>query len=298
MGAQRIYPTAKRAHVRQRDGLWDAAYELGNAHGFRNSQVTLLAPTGTIGMVMDADTTGVEPEYDLVTYKTWPAGASRVGSVAASAEALAKLGRRRDCHSSAPSRRSKTDRAHRRALDVDDRDRAVLATAAGEWPLAPEAHVRMMAAVQPFLSGGISKTVNLPKTATVEDVSAVYRLAWEQGVKCVALYRDGCKRSQPLNGGVQAKTEPKPVPAQPQRRSLPMTAPRLARTSCPWAGTTYICTLGISTTGCRVSFSFGWPRWGPPNRASSTRYARRSASGFSTACRWTKVPRQVDRHPL
>ena len=191
---------------------------MGCVHGFRNSQVTLLAPTGTIGMVMDADTTGVEPEYDLVTYKTLAGGgiARRVsGSVR---EALAKLGRReRHYQSGAGHREHGPDRG---VLNIDEHDRAVLATATGEWPLEPEAHVRMMAAVQPFLSGGISKTVNLPKTATVEDVSAVYKLAWEQGVKCVALYRDGCKRSQPLNGGVQVKTEP---PNQP--RAAPAAKP-------------------------------------------------------------------------
>jgi ribonucleoside-diphosphate reductase alpha chain len=199
---------------------WLLASTGGNTHGFRNSQATLLAPTGTIGMVMDADTTGVEPEYDLVTYKTLASGgiARRVsGSVR---EALAKLGREESAVQRAVKAIEETGRIGE-ALDIDAKDRAVLATAAGEWPLAPEAHVRMMAAVQPFLSGGISKTVNLPKTATVEDVSAVYKLAWEQGVKCVALYRDGCKRSQPLNGGVKAKPEPKPASAQPQRRSLP-----------------------------------------------------------------------------
>ncbi|MEK9724126.1 MAG: vitamin B12-dependent ribonucleotide reductase [Rhodospirillaceae bacterium] len=206
-------------------GIWGLALQEGKKHGFRNSQVTLLAPTGTIGMVMDADTTGVEPEYDLVTYKTLASGgiARRVsGSVR---EALTKLG----CEETAIQRAVKAIEETGRiggALDVDDRDRAVLATAAGEWPLAPEAHVRMMAAVQPFLSGGISKTVNLPKTATVEDVSDVYVLAWKEGVKCVALYRDGCKRSQPLNGGTsQAQPTPAPVAptpaAQPQRRSLP-----------------------------------------------------------------------------
>ena len=199
---------------------WLLASTGGNTHGFRNSQATLLAPTGTIGMVMDADTTGVEPEYDLVTYKTLASGgvARRVsGSVR---EALAKLGRGESAVQRAVKAIEETGRIGE-VLDIDAKDRAVLATAAGEWPLAPEAHVRMMAAVQPFLSGGISKTVNLPKTATVEDVSAVYKLAWEQGVKCVALYRDGCKRSQPLNGGVQAKPEPTPASAQPQRRSLP-----------------------------------------------------------------------------
>lgn len=205
-------------------GIWREAYDMGCAHGFRNSQVTLLAPTGTIGIVMDADTTGVEPEYDLVTYKTLAGGgiARRVsGSVR---EALAKLGREETAITRAVQAIESTGRIGG-ALDIDENDRAVLATAAGEWPLEPAAHVRMMAAVQPFLSGGISKTVNMPSTATVEEVSEVYKLAWESGVKCVALYRDGCKRSQPLNGGAKpAQVEPAPAPtpvAQPQRRSLP-----------------------------------------------------------------------------
>lgn len=206
--------TAEATHI------WTLALSRGRAYGFRNSQVTLLAPTGTIGIVMDADTTGVEPEYDLVTYKTLASGgiARRVsGSVR---EALAKLGWTVDAAECAAQAIEATGRIGS-AVDVDDRDRAVLATAAGEWPLAPEAHVRMMAAVQPFLSGGISKTVNLPKTATVADVGAVYKLAWESGVKCVALYRDGCKRSQPLNGGAQEAPKPAAPAVQPQRRGLP-----------------------------------------------------------------------------
>jgi ribonucleoside-diphosphate reductase alpha chain len=211
------------AHMEEQDVLakndWHEAYDMGCVHGFRNSQVTLLAPTGTIGIVMDADTTGVEPEYDLVTYKTLAGGgiARRVsGSVR---EALAKLGREESAITKVVQAIESTGRIGG-VLNIDEHDRAVLATAAGEWPLEPAAHVRMMAAVQPFLSGGISKTVNMPSTATVEEVSEVYKLAWESGVKCVALYRDGCKRSQPLNGGAQpAPTAPAQTP--PQRRSLP-----------------------------------------------------------------------------
>ena len=204
-------------------GIWREAYDMGCVHGFRNSQVTLLAPTGTIGIVMDADTTGVEPEYDLVTYKTLAGGgiARRVsGSVR---EALARLGHGELTVARAVGAIETTGRIES-AVSLDEHDRAVLATAAGEWPLEPAAHVRMMAAVQPFLSGGISKTVNMPSTATVEEVSEVYKLAWESGVKCVALYRDGCKRSQPLNGGAQPTPAAVPAPAptpQPQRRSLP-----------------------------------------------------------------------------
>ena len=155
---------------------WSEAYDMGCVHGFRNSQVTLLAPTGTIGMVMDADTTGVEPEYDLVTYKTLAGGgiARRVsGSVR---EAPAKLGREeRHYQSGAGHREHGPDRG---VLNIDSMTAPCSRPrpASGPWnPL----RTCMMAAVQPFLSGGISKTVNLPKTATVEDVSAVYKLAWE-----------------------------------------------------------------------------------------------------------------------
>ena len=190
------------AHMEEQDVLtkndWREAYDMGCVHGFRNSQVTLLAPTGTIGIVMDADTTGVEPEYDLVTYKTLAGGgiARRVsGSVR---EALAKLGREESAITKAVQAIESTGRIGG-VLDIDAHDRAVLATAAGEWPLTPEAHVRMMAAVQPFLSGAISKTVNLPNDASVDDVAKVYEEGWRLGLKAVALYRDGCKASQPLS---------------------------------------------------------------------------------------------------
>jgi ribonucleoside-diphosphate reductase alpha chain len=176
---------------------WAEALQHGKAHGYRNSQATLLAPTGTIGIVMDCDTTGIEPEYDLITYKSLASGGVTRKVSGSVSHALRALGfdeemidrelaeLERDGICSLPTGRWTSSE--------------VLKTAAGQWPLSAEAHIRMCAAVQPFLSGGISKTVNLPNSATVEDVSAAYLLAWKLGVKCVALYRDGCKRSQPLN---------------------------------------------------------------------------------------------------
>ena len=184
---------------------WAEALQSGKAHGYRNSQATLLAPTGTIGIVMDCDTTGIEPEYDLVTYKSLASGGVTRKVSGSVAQALRALGREESAVARITAELEKEGRIVGSATDIDDKDRAVLATAAGQWPLSAAAHIRMCAAVQPFLSGGISKTVNLPNSATVEDVSAAYMLAWKLGVKCVALYRDGCKRSQPLNSSSAAQ---------------------------------------------------------------------------------------------
>jgi ribonucleoside-diphosphate reductase alpha chain len=182
---------------------------------WRNSQATVLAPTGTIGIVMDADTTGLEPEYDLVTYKTLAGGgmARRVsGSVPAALwalgwgeESVAKAVAELEQTGKFPVSRPSTSENTAAGL------RSCLATAAGQWPLSPSAHIRMMAAVQPFLSGGTSKTVNLPKSAQVGDVMDAYALAWKLGVKSVAVYRDGSKRSQPLNNGTSQAPSVKPM---------------------------------------------------------------------------------------
>lgn len=186
-------------------GYWSQAVQAGEQHGFRNSQTTLLAPTGTIGIVMDCDTTGIEPEYDLVTYKSLASGGVTRKVSGSVAQALRALGREESAVARITAELEKEGHIVGGATDIDEKDRAVLATAAGQWPLSAAAHIRMCAAVQPFLSGGISKTVNLPNSATVEDVSAAYMLAWKLGVKCVALYRDGCKRSQPLNSSSAAQ---------------------------------------------------------------------------------------------
>jgi ribonucleoside-diphosphate reductase alpha chain len=145
------------------------------------------------------------------------------GSVA---QALRALGREESAVARITAELEKEGRIVGSATDIDDKDSAVLATAAGQWPLSAAAHIRMCAAVQPFLSGGISKTVNLPNSATVEDVSAAYMLAWKLGVKCVALYRDGCKRSQPLNSSAAPAAQANTVPSVPSNPSTPADARR------------------------------------------------------------------------
>jgi ribonucleoside-diphosphate reductase alpha chain len=203
-------------------GCWSQAVQAGEQHGFRNSQTTLLAPTGTIGIVMDCDTTGIEPEYDLVTYKSLASGGVTRKVSGSVAQALRALGREESAVARITAELEKEGRIVGSATDIDDKDSAVLATAAGQWPLSAAAHIRMCAAVQPFLSGGISKTVNLPNSATVEDVSAAYMLAWKLGVKCVALYRDGCKRSQPLNSSAAPAAQANTVPSVPSNPNLYM----------------------------------------------------------------------------
>jgi ribonucleoside-diphosphate reductase alpha chain len=197
---------------------WEEAERCGQ---WRNSQVTLLAPTGTIGIVMDADTTGLEPEYDLVTYKTLASGGVTRKVSGSVRGALEKLGWQPELIQGTLRDLERDGEINPVVMAAWPQLRHVLSTAAGQWPLSPAAHIRTMAAVQPFLSGGISKTVNLPSSAQVGDVQDAYALAWKLGVKCVALYRDGCKRSQPLNSGTSAEPE-KANPTVPSgRRHLP-----------------------------------------------------------------------------
>lgn len=167
--------------------LWDRVetqYFSGKA--LRNSQMTVLAPTGTIGLLMGCDTTGVEPAFDLFTYKKLVGGGVIESYIEAVDTALKVLG----------------------IEDVEERP-DVFMTAAGRWPLSPESHVKMMAAIQPFISGAISKTVNMPNSATVEDIEKIHALAWTTGLKSIAVYRDGCKNAQPLSGSAStpAQTE-------------------------------------------------------------------------------------------
>lgn len=200
-------PTLREAAKR----AWKRAQQYGTARGYRNAQVTLLAPAGTIGLLMDCDTTGIEPDFALVKYKKL-AGGGTTRIVNHSVErALLRLGYA-----------AETIRAILRYVVgdvVQDPGHGTLEGAPGLRPehlpvfdcanagggtrvLSVDAHLGMLAAVQPFLSMGISKTINLPNDATVEDVQRTYERAYAMGIKSVALYRDGCKRSQPLSGAV------------------------------------------------------------------------------------------------
>jgi ribonucleoside-diphosphate reductase alpha chain len=207
---------------------WDDVIDLGEVHGYRNAQATVLAPTGTISFMMDCDTTGVEPDFSLVKSKKLVGGGEITIVNKTVPMALDKLGY-------APDEISEVE------AFIDERNTIVGAPyvksehypvfdcAIGERAIHYTGHVKMMGAVQPFISGAISKTVNLPETATVDEVAQLYVESWKLGVKAIAIYRDNCKVAQPLSGKADAsQTLPvsattisaPPVPLT-QRRRLP-----------------------------------------------------------------------------
>jgi ribonucleoside-diphosphate reductase alpha chain len=188
---------------------WDQAIELGQRYGFRNGQTTVLAPTGTIAFLMDCDTTGVEPDIAIVKYKrlvgggllkivnhTVPEALRRLGYTDAEVEAIVAHIDARDTIEGAP---------HLKAEHLPVFDCAFRSTN-GSRSIHYMGHIRMMAAVQPFLSGAISKTVNLPNDCTVQDIEDAYIQAWRLGLKAIAVYRDGCKRTQPLSTNLSQAT--------------------------------------------------------------------------------------------
>ncbi len=177
---------------------WGGALHLASSHGVRNAQVGLLEPTGTISFLMDCDTTGIEPAFSLVSFKKLVGGGNMVIPIRCVSRALESLGYDPESQSEiAAEIAAGTDLSSSDSLKPEHL--AVFATAMGSNAIAPSGHLEMMAAVQPFLSGAISKTVNLPEDATVEEVEDTYAKAWELGLKAVALYRDNCKVSQPLS---------------------------------------------------------------------------------------------------
>jgi ribonucleoside-diphosphate reductase alpha chain len=171
---------------------WDEARKLGNEHGFRNAQASVVAPTGTIGLVMDCDTTGIEPDFALVKFKSLAGGGSFKIVNQAVENGLKALGYKETEHQVVLDHIEKYGSL---PTNLPTEVRHVFACAND---LSAEAHLKMMAAAQPFISGAISKTVNMPHDATVEDCEDVYMVAWKLGLKAVALYRDGSKMSQPL----------------------------------------------------------------------------------------------------
>ena len=181
---------------------WDEALAHGQKHGYRNSQVTVLAPTGTIGFMMDCDTTGVEPDLALVKYKKLVGGGMIKIVNNTVPTALFKLGYDHDQANAIVSYIDATGTIEG-APHIKDEHLAVFdcsfKPAKGTRAIHYMGHLRMMAATQPFISGAISKTVNLPENATVEDIMEAYLQAWKLGIKAVAIYRDGCKKSQPLS---------------------------------------------------------------------------------------------------
>ena len=192
---------------------WDTALTHGEKFGFKNAQVTVLAPTGTIGFMMDCDTTGIEPDLALVKYKKLVGGGLIKIVNNTVPEALMRLGYTPEQMSEIVSHIDQNGKIEgapylkSEHLPVFD---CSLAPAGGGRSIAWTGHVKMMAAAQPFLSGAISKTINMPEESTVEDVMDAYIESWKLGLKAVAIYRDNSKRSQPLSAAGQKKDEKKP----------------------------------------------------------------------------------------
>ncbi|GII91726.1 vitamin B12-dependent ribonucleotide reductase [Sinosporangium siamense] len=215
---------------------WTECLKLGDKHGYRNAQASLLAPTGTIGLMMDCDTTGIEPDLALVKFKklvgggsmqivnqTIPRALNQLGYLQEQVEAIVEYIAENGHVVDAPSLKPE----HYEVFDC----------AMGARAIAPMGHVRMMAATQPFLSGAISKTVNLPEAATVDDIEQVYLEGWRLGLKALAVYRDNCKVGQPLSiakKDEEDKTQAEPAPAvqvievaRPTRRRMPNSRPSM-----------------------------------------------------------------------
>ena len=215
---------------------WAQVVELGAKNGFRNAQASLLAPTGTIGFMMDCDTTGIEPDFSLVKFKKLVGGGSMQIVNQTIPRALKRLGYRDEVAEAIVAYIAEHGHVVG-APGLKTEHYEVFDTAMGERSIKPMGHVRMMAAVQPYLSGAISKTVNLPETATVEDIADVYMQGWKLGLKALAVYRDNCKVGQPLSDGKKkeepkAEEAPKPevrVEYRPRRQRLPKT--RTSRTT-------------------------------------------------------------------
>ncbi len=201
--------------------VWEQAIEEGEAHGFRNAQVTVLAPTGTIAFMMDCDTTGVEPDIALIKYKKLVGGGvlkivnntvsralDRLGYSQEEKEEILRFIDRKETIEGAP---------YLKEADLPVFDCAYKPIH-GIRSIDYMGHIKMMGAVQPFISGAISKTINMPKETTVEQIMEAYIQSWHLGLKAVAIYRDGSKRTQPLG---QRQEEAHETKASPYRRRLP-----------------------------------------------------------------------------
>ncbi|GGW66852.1 vitamin B12-dependent ribonucleotide reductase [Streptomyces caelestis] len=213
---------------------WGEVLRLGEKNGFRNSQASVLAPTGTIGLAMSCDTTGVEPDLALVKFKKLVGGGSMQIVNGTVPQALRRLGYMEEQIEAVVAHIAENGNVID-APGLKPEHYEVFDCAMGERAISPMGHVRMMAAIQPWISGAISKTVNMPETATVEEVEEIYFEAWKLGVKALAIYRDNCKVGQPLStkkweekteepAAVEAKVE-KVVEYRPVRKRLPKGRP-------------------------------------------------------------------------
>ena len=206
--------------------VWDQVLVAGHAHGFRNAQATVLAPTGTISFMMDCDTTGIEPDIALVKYKQL-AGGGMLKIVNRSVPlALERLGYDQPQIESIITHIDEEDTIEG-ALELLTEHLGVFDCAFtprnGTRSIPWQAHVRMMAAAQPFLSGAISKTVNMPRDVTAEDIAGAYIDGWKMGLKALAIYRDGSKESQPLSTSTEGDKAKAKAVGKPRRERLPDT---------------------------------------------------------------------------
>src|SRR3954463_491726 len=213
--------------VRAARVAWDEAVELGDRHGYRNAQATVLAPTGTISFLMDCDTTGIEPDFSLVKFKELVGGGRMTIVNRTVPLALETLGYSRAEGQQIVAFVDENGKIIG-APALKDEHLPVFDVAVGERAISHMGHIKMMGATQPFISGAISKTVNMPAESTVGDIADAYLQAWHLGVKALAIYRDGSKTAQALRTDAQkGKKEPadasveEPVEARPMRRKMP-----------------------------------------------------------------------------
>ena len=201
---------------------WDEAVELGEEHGYRNAQATVLAPTGTISFLMDCDTTGIEPDFSLVKFKELVGGGQMTITNRSVPLALRTLG-----YSEAEIDQIEAHITEKNTIvdapGLKDEHLPVFDVAVGERAISHTGHIDMMAATQPFISGAISKTVNLPQSATVEDIADAYTRGWKGGLKALAIYRDGSKTAQALRTDAQdeKEAEAEVQMAEPVRKKMP-----------------------------------------------------------------------------
>jgi ribonucleoside-diphosphate reductase alpha chain len=201
---------------------WDEAVELGEEHGYRNAQATVLAPTGTISFLMDCDTTGIEPDFSLVKFKELVGGGQMTIANRSVPLALERLGYG-EAEIDQINAYITENATIVGAPGLKDEHLPVFDVAVGERAISHTGHIDMMAATQPFISGAISKTVNLPQSATVEDIADAYTRGWKGGLKALAIYRDGSKTAQALRTDAQDEkgAEAEVVALPPERKRMP-----------------------------------------------------------------------------
>lgn len=226
--AVRTLHTMDKDVHREATKAWEQVLSIGAKNGWRNSQASVLAPTGTIGFMMDCDTTGIEPDFSLVKFKKLVGGGSMQIVNLTIPRALRKLGYTEETVEAIVEYIA--DKGHVvDAPGLKPEHYEIFDCAMGERSIKPMGHVRMMAATQPFLSGAISKTVNLPESATVEEIADVYYQGWKLGLKALAVYRDNCKVGQPLADAKAKKADEPAAAAQPEVKIVEVPKPTRKR---------------------------------------------------------------------